>query len=77
MDEGKHPKTLDLVGVACPLNWARAKVVLETMARGTVLDLVTDDPRAETDIPRAAEIEGFAVLGVHRDGEIVHIRIER
>src|SRR5271157_6211269 len=53
---------LDLRGVKCPLNWARAKVRLEQMARGEVLELTLDDPRGARDIPSAAEAEGYAVL---------------
>ena len=53
--------TLDLRGVPCPLNWAKAKVRLETLRRGDELILLVDDPRALRDIPRAAEAHGYAV----------------
>jgi TusA-related sulfurtransferase len=53
---------LNLRGVKCPLNWARAKVRLEQIARGEVLELTLDDPRGARDIPRAAEAEGYAVI---------------
>ena len=68
---------LDLRGVKCPLNWARAKVRLEQMTRGEVLDLTLDDPRGARDIPSAAEAEGYVILeSSARDG-IFHLRIER
>jgi len=68
---------LDLRGVKCPLNWARAKVRLERMARGEVLELTLDDPRGARDIPAAAEAEGYVILeSSARDG-IFHLRIER
>jgi tRNA 2-thiouridine synthesizing protein A len=57
---------MDLRGVRCPLNWARAKVRLETMARGAELELILDDPKGARDIPRAAEAEGYAVIEVER-----------
>ena len=53
---------LDLRGVKCPLNWAHAKVRLEQMERGQILELTLDDPRGYRDIPRAAEAEGYAML---------------
>jgi tRNA 2-thiouridine synthesizing protein A len=56
------PIKLDLRGVKCPLNWAHAKVRLEQMERGQVLELVLDDPRGYRDIPRAAEAEGYSML---------------
>lgn len=61
--------TLDLRGVRCPLNWARAKVKLEMLERGTELTLMLDDPRGLRDIPRAAEAEGYAVGEATRAGD--------
>ena len=52
---------LDLRGVKCPLNWARARVHLDELPAGAHLLLVVDDPRAVRDIPRAAEASGHAV----------------
>jgi len=55
---------LDLRGVPCPLAWAKAKVHLETIARGTEIDLLIDDPRSLRDLPRAAEANGHHVIRV-------------
>jgi TusA-related sulfurtransferase len=77
MDARGKSIRLDLRGVKCPLNWARAKVKLEQMVRGEVLELTLDDPRGARDIPSAAEAEGYIILeSSARDG-IFHLRIER
>ena len=69
--------SLDLRGVKCPLNWAHAKVRLEQMRRGEILELTLDDPRGARDIPHAAESEGYVVLEcAARDG-VFHLRIEK
>jgi tRNA 2-thiouridine synthesizing protein A len=60
---------LDLRGVRCPLNWARAKVRIEDLARGAEIEILLDDPKGVRDIPRAAEAEGYAVLDVVRHDE--------
>lgn len=57
---------LDLRGVRCPLNWAKAKVRLEELPRGAALELILDDPKGARDIPRAAEAEGYAVIEVEQ-----------
>ncbi len=57
-------ENLDLRGVRCPLNWARARVRLEQIAPGQALALLVDDPRAVRDIPRAAEALGYVVVEV-------------
>jgi TusA-related sulfurtransferase len=56
------PHRLDLVGVPCPLSWAKTKVVLADLARGDLLELTLDDPRGARDLPRAAEAEGHHVV---------------
>lgn len=70
---------LDLRGVACPLNWARAKARLEGIPRGARLVLETDDPRAARDIPGAVEAEGWVVVEIREtdSGDAVRISIER
>jgi tRNA 2-thiouridine synthesizing protein A len=68
---------LDLRGVRCPLNWAHAKVRLERMEKGEMLDLVLDDPRGARDIPRAAEAEGYAMIESSSADGIFHLRIEK
>ncbi len=69
--------TLDLRGLACPLNWARAKAFIETQEPGTRVALLCDDPRAGRDIPRAAEAEGWAIVEVVESASAVRILIER
>jgi len=73
-----EPTKLDLRGVKCPLNWAHAKVRLEQMERGQVLELVLDDPRGFRDIPRAAEAEGYSMLAsdARADGTFI-LKIEK
>jgi TusA-related sulfurtransferase len=68
---------LDLRGLKCPLNWAHAKVRLEAMARGEVLDLTIDDPRGARDIPLAAEAEGYAVIEMREIAGTWRLRIEK
>jgi TusA-related sulfurtransferase len=67
---------LDLRGVPCPLSWARAKVHLEALARGDVIDVVLDDPVGARDLPRAAESAGHHVVHVASDGGAWRITIE-
>ncbi len=67
---------LDLRGVRCPLSWAKARVVLDTLVRGEELDLLLDDPRAARDIPRAAEASGHHVVGVTEAGPPWRVTIE-
>lgn len=68
---------VDLRGVPCPLNWAKAKVRLEMLARGERLAFRVDDPRSVRDMPRAAETEGYVVVDVEEADGAWRIVIER
>jgi len=68
---------LDLRGLKCPLNWAHAKVRLESMRRGETVELTIDDPRGARDIPRAAEAEGYAVARIEAADGLWRLWIEK
>lgn len=74
--EGPAPRTLDLRGVRCPLSWAKARVVLDTLSRGDELELLVDDAQAARDIPRAAEAVGHHIVAVTVDPPSWRITIE-
>ena len=81
MHDGKRattpePIVVDVRGVACPLAWAKARVRLETLARGAAVDVVVDDPRSLRDLPRAAEANGHHVVSVDDAGPPWRIRLE-
>lgn len=61
--DGKTER-INLYGVKCPLNWAKAKVRLEDLERGDVLEVLINDPKGRRDIPRAAEAEGYAIVTI-------------
>lgn len=77
MDSRRVAVRLDLRGVKCPLNWAHAKVRLEQMAHGEILELILDDPRGARDIPGAAEAEGCVILESTAHDGLFHLRIEK
>ncbi len=68
---------LDLRGLKCPLNWAHAKVRLESMSRGETIELTIDDPRGARDIPRAAEAEGYALTRIDAADGLWRLWIEK
>jgi len=68
---------IDLYGVKCPLNWAKAKVRLEDLERGDVLEVSINDPKGRRDIPRAAEAEGYAIVSIDEIAGGWRIAIEK
>lgn len=74
---GGKREELDLRGVKCPLNWAKAKVRLEDLGHGDILELILDDRKGGQDIPRAAEAEGYVILGIEEGENLWRITIEK
>jgi len=79
--EEESPRAPDLIvdlrGVRCPLNWAKAKVTLEGLERGAFVAFRLDDERGVRDMPRAAEAEGYQVVEVREEDGAWVIAIEK
>ena len=73
----KNMLTIDARGLRCPVNWAKAKSVLETAEPGSWIEVLVDDPRSERDLPIAAEAEGYAVLEIESLSTHLRIVIEK
>ena len=68
-DDPKVDQTLDIRGQVCPLTFVRAKLALEKMGLGEVLEIVLDHEPAALNVPRSMEREGQKVLRVEQTGE--------
>jgi len=53
---------LDLTGVACPMNFVKTKLKLETLAGGAHLAVILDDGEPIANVPRSLEEQGQKVL---------------
>jgi TusA-related sulfurtransferase len=62
--------TLDLTGVACPMNWVRTKLALEGMGAGEELSVRLDAGEPLDSVPRSAREDGHDVAV---DGDVVTI----
>jgi TusA-related sulfurtransferase len=62
--------TLDLTGVACPMNWVRTKLALERMGAGEELTVRLDAGEPLDSVPRSAREDGHDVAV---DGDVVTI----
>ena len=61
-------EALDLSGVPCPANSARALIALEGMADGRVLLVTVDDGEPVRNVPPSLAEEGHAVVRREKDG---------
>jgi len=69
--------TLDLRGTSCPMNWVKAKLQLEEMSPGQVLEVLLDDGEPIRSVPRSARTEGHRILEVKPEKEGFRLLIQR
>ena len=58
--------SLNLRGVACPINFVKTKVRLETLNEGQVLELIIDDGEPMLNVPRSIKEEGHRIIKVEK-----------
>ena len=57
---------LDLRGVECPLNFVKAKLCLEKMKSGHILELFLDQGEAVETVPNGLSEEGHKVKSIDK-----------
>ena len=68
---------LDLRGVACPMNFVRAKVQIEQLAVGEVLDILLDDGEPVRNVPASFAEQGQELLSVTNEGNYHRVRVRK
>jgi len=61
-DAGSAAVQKDYRGVACPMNFVKTKLVLETLKSGDTLEILLDDGEPIQNVPNSVKLEGHAVL---------------
>jgi TusA-related sulfurtransferase len=65
-------KTVDLRGVSCPTNFVKAKLELELVETGTIVEFLLDDGEPVKNVPRSLKAEGHKLKGlVEKEGHYV------
>lgn len=61
--------TLDLRGVACPLNYVKAKLALEPLEEGAEVEILLDAGEPIANVPRSLADDGNAVVSLQQAAE--------
>ncbi len=59
-------RLLDLKGVKCPFNYVKAKLQLETMERGALLELFLDDGEPIKNVPTSLKNDGQEIVEMEK-----------
>ena len=57
-------QTIDLRGVSCPTNFVKAKLALEDLENGTVVQILLDDGEPVKNVPRSLKADGHKLIGL-------------
>jgi tRNA 2-thiouridine synthesizing protein A len=69
--------TLDMVGYFCPEPVIRVNEKIGTIGAGEVLELLADDPSAESDVRSWAKRTGHELVSVEKEGGTFRFLIRR
>ena len=73
----KPNRTLDCVGLYCPEPIFRTRLELDQMEEDTILEVISDDPGAEEDIPRLVNKLGHQILEVRKERDKIVFLIRK
>ena len=77
MIEHKTANRLDLRGLYCPEPVFRTKIAVDALQIGDVIEVITDDPASEEDIPRWANRVGQSIVSIEKNGKDIHFLIKK
>jgi sulfite reductase (ferredoxin) len=71
------PHVIDLRGVACPLNFVKAKLELEKIAVGQILEVLLDDGEPVRNVPASFADQGQEVIEVKGKDDRFCVKVRR
>ena len=77
MADIKADVQLDLRGVMCPTNFVKAKLKLEMMEPGQVLELTLDSGEPIQNVPKSVKEEGHKIVEVKKIDDHFKIKIQK
>ncbi len=68
---------IDLRGVACPLNFVKAKLELEKFGTGSILEMLLDEGEPARNVPESFNRQGQDVVEIKNVGEYFSVKVRR
>lgn len=73
----KSDAFMDLKGVACPINYVKAKIKMETMSVGQTLLLYLDDGEPIRNVPNSLKNDGQEILQMDNKGSYFELLVKK
>ena len=69
--------SIDLLGVKCPFNYVKTKIKLETMASGSILEVLLDDGEPSENVPKSIKNDGHKIISLIEEQGHYKLTIEK
>lgn len=76
-DVFKKENFLDLKGTPCPLNYVKAKIFLENLEKGDIVEILLDEGEPIENVPKSLENDGHKILSIEREGNFYRVKVEK
>ncbi len=73
----KADRTLDCVGLYCPMPIVKTAQEIKEMREGEILEVIADDRGIKSDMPAWAAKTGHEFLGAEEEGEEIRVYIRK
>jgi tRNA 2-thiouridine synthesizing protein A len=70
-------RTLDCVGLFCPMPILKTRDALKSMAVGQVLEMTSDDPASEADMKSWSARTGHELLEIDKHGAVYRFVVRK
>ena len=74
-DRGTHH--LDLKGTGCPINYVKAKLFLEDLNRGDILEILLDEGEPISNVPRSLENDGHEITSIDKQDGFYRVVVKK
>ncbi len=73
----KADRTLDCVGLYCPMPIVKTSQEIKELGEGDVLEVVADDPGIKSDMPAWCAKTGHEFLGIEEEDGEYHVFVRK
>jgi len=70
-------RTLDCLGLFCPMPIVKTREAIKRMAVGEILAMLSDDPASDPDMKTWARRTGNDLVAVTKDGSVYHFLVRK
>jgi TusA-related sulfurtransferase len=70
-------KTLDCLGLFCPMPILKTREALKALAPGKVLEMTSDDPASEADMKSWSARTGHALVEIEKNGPVFRFLVRK